>query len=440
MLAAALTASFLPLSNAAAANGVHLKADGSMGGGYTVRRGEDCFIVTARHVVVNNGIPARSITVTGANGGVTKARMIDNAEDLDLALLRVENANAIPCEADWQDGGSMMSTLKQSNEAIVEITLQSQVSERKRLFFAGNAGATNLRFNPNSNLDVVKRGNSGSPVYTGDHVVGILLEVDPSTKQATVLRQDIIHGRLKNQVLSTSDRMIVVRPIIAQNREHRQATLAALDALADTGAFQVSEPLTPRDPYGRVEEKIPVGTDYILDGSILEAAYERRDGAVPTPVIKTPTGKTITKPQAGSIPIPTSEDNPLGAIFSIMGQVENAEQGSQEINKGLEQMPDEIKSIFGGFPQSKQQQPQETAPATAANKTQRPQYHYAFPVQLELKLIDVKTGATTSHFVRDDSYRAPYGNSNVRSHLSLAVEQAVRKHVPALLQKGGVNY
>ena len=193
--------------DAASAGLVHIqvqqRAGMEFGAGYTVGRGSDCFVVTPFHVVQFAG--ADSITVTDAKGSSAKARLLKGSEEFDAGLLQVAVPHTLDCPADWSDGANA-STAIGGAPFLVARKVDDNGRVMQTRFFASSTSREQVELQPFGANDELREGDSGSTLYAGDQVVGLVVSVDTESKVAVALTQSQIHGLFGADVLPAARR------------------------------------------------------------------------------------------------------------------------------------------------------------------------------------------------------------------------------------------
>ena len=123
---------------------VAIKTGSEMGSGYAVKRGNECIIITAAHVVkeAEFGTAISLYGDTGAAAPGAKIVFTDNATD--LAVLRVMAPPAFNCQSSWQDGAGVQAALRDASQGSVKMQVltlrEGGLSDIVPVSFAGNSG------------------------------------------------------------------------------------------------------------------------------------------------------------------------------------------------------------------------------------------------------------------------------------------------------------
>ena len=243
---------------------VQQRAGMEFGAGYTVGRGSDCFVVTPFHVVQFAG--ADGITVTDAKGSSAKARLLKGSEEFDAGLLQVAVPHTLDCPADWSDGANAITAIGGAPFLVArKVDDNGRVMQTR--FFASSTSREQVELQPFGANDQLREGDSGSTLYAGDQVVGLVISVDTESKVAVALTQSQIHGLFGADVLPGARRTAVMQPFTFRRVEEPYATVAAREYLASA----VDLELLNLAPGGGV----PDGVVYVVGGTIVDLTATR---------------------------------------------------------------------------------------------------------------------------------------------------------------------
>lgn len=268
-LGAVLGAVFLLTADAASAGLVHIqvqqRAGTEFGAGYTVGRGADCFVVTPFHVVQFAG--ADSITVTDAKGSSAKARLLKGSEEFDAGLLQVAVPHTLDCPADWSDGANAAGAIGGAPFLVArKVDDTGRVMQTR--FFASSTSREQVELQPFGPNDELREGDSGSTLYAGDQVVGLVVSVDTKSGVALALTQSQIHGLFGGDVLPTARRTAVMQPFTYRRAEEPYASVAAREYLAGPADLELSSLAA--------DGSVPAGVDYVVAGQIVDLKAVRQ--------------------------------------------------------------------------------------------------------------------------------------------------------------------
>lgn len=233
------------------------------GAGYTVGRGSDCFVVTPFHVV--QFATPDSITVTDTKGSTAKARLLKGSEEFDAALLQVAVPHTLDCPADWSDGANAANAIGGAPFLIARKVDDNGRVMQTRLF-AASTTREQIELKPYAQNDELREGDSGSALYAGTDLVGLITSVDTKTKQARALTQSQLHGLFGADVLPGAAHTAVLKPLTVRKAENPYATAAAHDFLAGAQVQLVSN---------GADGKPPQGTQYLIAGAVVDVTSSR---------------------------------------------------------------------------------------------------------------------------------------------------------------------
>lgn len=266
----------------AAAGIVHIqvtqRAGTEFGAGYTVGRGSDCFVVTPLHVVQFAGTDA--ISVTDAKGSSAKARLLKSSEEFDAALLQVAVPHTLDCPADWSDGANGAAAVGGAPFLIArKVDDNGRVMQTR--FFAASTSREQIELQPFGPNDELREGDSGSALYAGDALVGLIVAVDTKSRQAVAVTQSQIHGLFGADVLPGARRKVMLQGFTYRRAENPYATVAAREYLAGPAQLEL---LTVAD-----------GADYLVTGQVVDLTVTRK----PNPNYKPPARATSNDESVG---------------------------------------------------------------------------------------------------------------------------------------------
>jgi hypothetical protein len=267
-LVVALGAALLFGADLASAGLVHIqvqqRAGTEFGAGFTVGRGSDCFVVTPFHVV--QFAPADSITVTDAKGSSAKARLLKGSEEFDAGLLQVAVPHTLDCPADWSDGANAAAAIGAAPFLVARKVDDTGRVMQTRLF-ASSTSREQVEVQPFGPNDELREGDSGSALYAGEQLVGLLVSVDTKSRQAVALTQSQIHGLFGADVLPGARRTAVIQPFMYGRAEEPYATVAAREFLAGTDLTLLN---------AAADGSVPPGVQYLVGGQIVDLQATRK--------------------------------------------------------------------------------------------------------------------------------------------------------------------
>lgn len=285
-LGAVAGASLLLVVDGASAGLVHIqvqqRAGMEFGAGYTVGRGSDCFVVTPFHVVQFAG--ADSITVTDAKGSSAKARLLKGSEEFDAGLLQIAVPHTLDCPADWSDGANAATAIGGAPFLVArKVDDNGRVMQTR--FFASSTSREQVELQPFGPNDELREGDSGSTLYAGDQVVGLVVSVDTESKVAVALTQSQIHGLFGGDVLPGARRTAVLQPFTFRRVEEPYATVAAREFLGSTTDLELLNLAA--------DGKVPDGVQYVVGGTIVDLTSTRQANPNYKPPEKADTDESV---------------------------------------------------------------------------------------------------------------------------------------------------
>jgi hypothetical protein len=381
LTAAALLISVLAASAAQAqVSPVAIRAGSEMGSGYAVKRGNECIVITAAHVVkeAEFGSAISLSDDTGAAAPGAKIVFSDNATD--LAVLRVAAPPAFNCQSSWQDGSGVQAALREASQGSVQmqvLTLRDGgLSDIVPVSFAGNSGPQ--KFRVRSTGDAIAQGQSGSALVSSGKILGIVQTTADGV--TTILRQDQIHLLAKSFAQQEGVR-VVLAPIMYQNARVDVANAAARQFMEQEQKIVAREaPPEWLDPTGGLSQT--GDAQYIFRGKVLVAQTEQ----VASAVTQANNAGNVARGFGGNI-------GQLGGLIS---------RGSQAAN-------------------------QMGAKTTDTKVT----------LQVELSLVNVGSGQTTTELVNHVGQFPSAGDSS--AGIATEIQEAVIEGLPKLLQKAGLQ-
>ncbi|HVS24469.1 MAG TPA: hypothetical protein VMU03_12150, partial [Gammaproteobacteria bacterium] len=209
--------------------------------------------------------PADAITVTDAKGGTAKARMLKGSEEFDAALLQVAAGATLDCPADWSDGSNAAAAIGGAPFLVARKVDDNGRVMQTRLF-ASSTSREQIELQPFGPNDELREGDSGSTLYAGDAVVGLLVSVDTKSRTATALTQSQIHGLFGADVLPGAKRTAVMQPFTYRKVENPYATATAREFLTAASVQLVN---------AGANGAAPAGTQYVIAGEIVDMTSTR---------------------------------------------------------------------------------------------------------------------------------------------------------------------
>ena len=184
---------------------VEVRQEGSIGAGYSFRRGSTCHVITANHVVRELGARVTVEDKTGARGVGDRTF---TSEESDLALISLLDNSSVACTTQWPDGAWMRSATFSGSNAFRAV--RHYTSGREAIVRLVHAGGDRNYFSlaPADKLNI-RESDSGASVEFEGKLVGIVLSVDTATDRVKVLRFDRIDELLGERLRGAAVARIV---------------------------------------------------------------------------------------------------------------------------------------------------------------------------------------------------------------------------------------
>ena len=135
-------------------------------------------------------------------------------------------------------------------------------------FFASSTSREQVELQPFGPNDALREGDSGSTLYAGEQVVGLVVSVDTESKVAVALTQSQIHGLFGGDVLPSARRTAVMQPFTYRRVEEPYATVAAREYLATAADVELVN--------AAADGSAPEGVQYLVAGTIVDLTATRQ--------------------------------------------------------------------------------------------------------------------------------------------------------------------
>jgi hypothetical protein len=246
--------------------------------------------VTPFHVV--QFASADSITVTDAKGSSAKARLLKGSEEFDAGLLQVAVPHTLDCPADWSDGANAGAAINGAPFLVArKVDDNGRVMQTR--FFASSTSREQVELQPFGPNDELREGDSGSTLYAGDQVVGLVVSVDTESRVALALTQSQIHGLFGADVLPGARRAAVMQPFKYRNAEEPYATVAARTYLTNAAQLDLVSPAA--------DGGAPPGAAFVVAGQIVDLRATRKANPNYKPPAKAPVDESLGRQLARSL-------------------------------------------------------------------------------------------------------------------------------------------
>ena len=165
-------------------------AEEDFGQGFFRQRGNECFFITAGHVVKD----ATEIELVTAERYRLRATVMTSYPD-DVAILRVElPANNTCPKSSWDSGGKLKILLGMEQEGIVKTRLDDGSTVQTPVSIKTFDGYRYIQIVPKNPKDKFRKGFSGSPLFIAGELAGMLQSV--SNGVGKVFRQDALNNTI----------------------------------------------------------------------------------------------------------------------------------------------------------------------------------------------------------------------------------------------------
>lgn len=224
-------------SSGAYAEPVHVAQGESSGKGFAIRRGNDCFVLTAQHVLGEPGTPIR---VSDRSSAESPGHSIFADSNADFALIQLDGKVFLACTDTWEAPAWLAGKRFSASDEFTVVKHDKTGSETIYRYSYAGGTKQELVLAPKDRSRAVKT-DSGSPVFFGDRFVGLLVEVSTASDRVSVLRADVIDTRLA-QVLrgqGVAERVIAFRSVNHRARPVADWTVYARDELANAGVGSI---------------------------------------------------------------------------------------------------------------------------------------------------------------------------------------------------------
>lgn len=268
----------LTLGHSVSALPVHIQivrgGDIEYGAGFSVGKESECFVVAPLHVVEDTS--ADQVTVTDGKGRRANAQIVKSIDTFDVALLKIVGGVQFECPEDWDDGSNSAGDIDNAEFLIAKKINSNGRTEKNRLFVSAMS-AEQLELEPWDEKNKIQEGDSGTSVYAGKRLVGMIVSVDTRSGDVIAISQSQIHGLFGGDVLPQARRTVLLYPFFQRNRENVYATMAAYDYVALRTPLTLMEPESV-DARALARGQLPPtppGIDYVVTGKIVSVLSKR---------------------------------------------------------------------------------------------------------------------------------------------------------------------
>jgi hypothetical protein len=174
--------------------------------------------------------------------------------------------HTLDCPADWSDGAKAVAAIG-SAPFLVARKIDDAGRTMQTRFFASSTSREQVELQPFAPNDELREGDSGSALYAGEELVGLVVAVDTKSRRAVALTQAQIHGLFGADVLPGARKKTVMQSFTFRRAEEPYATVAARDYLGSVAGIEL---------VGSADGKLPAGVEYLVGGQIVDLKSTRR--------------------------------------------------------------------------------------------------------------------------------------------------------------------
>lgn len=185
--------SFLGNVSISSAADVLIMADGARGQGMLQRRGDECLIITPKHVVEDSII---EILVTFPDRSEAEAIVLEQYAE-DIALLRLKSQPTSGCPERAFNESQLATILNSATEGVLKRRDESGSASLLQVDVVGYDEHRLIRVEPRSSTKSIKQGYSGSVLYLNNQAVGMLINNERSESETgLVLRAETLNASI----------------------------------------------------------------------------------------------------------------------------------------------------------------------------------------------------------------------------------------------------
>jgi len=180
-------------SPAVLAADVLLMVDGVRGQGTLQKRGEECLVITPRHVVENS---ISDIVVLFPDRSEVEATILELYAE-DIALLRLTSQPSDGCSDRAFNEERLSTVLNSVTEGVLKRREESGSASLLQVDVVGYDEHRLIRIEPRSSTKSIKQGFSGSVLYMNSQPVGMLINNERSESETgLVLRAETLNSTI----------------------------------------------------------------------------------------------------------------------------------------------------------------------------------------------------------------------------------------------------
>ena len=180
--------SFGMAASAALAEPLDLRQGAEVGAGTGFRRGDVCLVLTAAHVVKEEG---EDVQVQDRTGGRGIGQVTYANPDYDVALVTLKPGYSVACTERWPDVGWLASA-RWNSSSMLEARRHYPDGRESVILLRWAGGTADQLSLAHTDRTGIRSSDSGALVYQGERMVGMVRSVDTGTDRVDVLRADVI--------------------------------------------------------------------------------------------------------------------------------------------------------------------------------------------------------------------------------------------------------
>lgn len=214
----------------AGAGPLEVRQGQEVGAGTGFMRGNQCHVLTAGHVVRQDGVEVTVLDRTGARttGEVTYAN-----PTYDVALVTLAPGHAVACRERWPDSGWMAAAAWSTRTEFEVVRHYPNGREAVVVLRWAGGSADTLSLARTDRMEV-RSSDSGALVRQGERMAGIVKEVDTGNDRVEVVRFDVIDRLLGDRFRGAGAGPVAFDGVLHRGRLNPNWTAYVAAWLTDT--------------------------------------------------------------------------------------------------------------------------------------------------------------------------------------------------------------